>query len=151
MDPSSLIERLAAHRTLAAVPRDELAWLVDVGHERTLEPGDILTPSTGPVRGLYIVLDGHLSIRVDRGTGPRIVMEWRGGDVTGMLPYSRIKAPPGNVVAEQRTGLVMVDAADLPRMIRECQELTAVLVHVMVDRARVFRSSELLDEKMSSL
>src|SRR4029453_7365560 len=55
------------------------------------------------------------------------------------------------VVAEQRTGLVMVDAADLPRMIRECQELTAVLVHVMVDRARVFKSSELLDEKMISL
>src|SRR4029453_4913932 len=55
------------------------------------------------------------------------------------------------VVAEQRTGLVMVDAADLPRMIRECQGLTAVLVHVMVDRARVFKSSELLDEKMSSL
>ena len=151
MAPSSLIERLAAHRTIGAVRRDELAWLVDVGHERTLEPGEILTPSTGPVRGLYIVLDGHLSIRVDRGTGARIVMEWRGGDVTGLLPYSRIKAPPGNVVAEERTGLVMVDAADLPRMIRECQELTAVLVHVMVDRARVFKSSELLDEKMSSL
>ena len=32
-------------------------------------------------------------------------------------------------------------------MIRECHELTAVLVHVMLDRARVFKSSELLDEK----
>ena len=36
-------------------------------------------------------------------------------------------------------------------MIRECHELTAVLVHVMLDRARVFKSSELLDEKMASL
>src|SRR4029434_4347246 len=101
MDPSSLIERLAAHRTLAAVPRDELAWLVDVGHERTLEPGEILTLSTGPVRGLYIVLDGHLSIRVDRGAGPRIVMEWRGGDVTGMLPYSRIQGTARHVPGRQ--------------------------------------------------
>ena len=36
-------------------------------------------------------------------------------------------------------------------MIHECDELTAVLVHVMVDRARVFKSSELLDEKRASL
>jgi signal transduction histidine kinase len=149
--PVPLIERLAAHRTLSAVPRDQLAWLVTVGVERTIEPGEILTPAAGPVRGLYVVLDGHLLIRVDRGAGPRIVMEWHGGDVTGLLPYSRIKGPPGNVVAEQRTDLVMVEAADLPRMIHECHELTAVLVHVMVDRARVFKSSELLDEKMASL
>jgi signal transduction histidine kinase len=146
-----LIDRLAAHRTLSAVPRDQLAWLASVGVERTLEPGEILTPSTGPVRGLYVVLDGHLSIRVDRGAGPRIVMEWRGGDVTGVLPYSRIKAPPGSVVAEERTRILSVDAALLPRMIGECHELTAVLVHVMLDRARVFKSSELLDEKMASL
>jgi signal transduction histidine kinase len=147
----SLIERLTAHRTLSGVPRDQLEWLARVGHERTIEAGEILTPSTGPVKGLYVVLDGHLLIRVDRGAGPRIVMEWHGGDVTGLLPYSRIKAPPGNVVAEERTAILMVDAAELPRMIRECQELTAVLVHVMVDRARVFKSSELLDEKMVSL
>jgi signal transduction histidine kinase len=151
MESASLIDRLAAHRTLAAVPREELAWIATVGVERTLAPGDILTPSSGPVKGLYIVLDGHLVIRVDRGAGPRIVMEWHGGDVTGMLPYSRVKAPPGNVVAEQPTSLMAVDVAELPRMIRECPELTAVLVHVMLDRARVFRSSELLDEKMASL
>jgi signal transduction histidine kinase len=68
-----------------------------------------------------------------------------------MLPYSRIKGPPGDVVAEERTTIVAVATEDLPRMIRECHELTAVLVHVMVDRARVFKTSELIDEKMSSL
>jgi signal transduction histidine kinase len=147
----SLIERLASHRTIGAVPRAQLEWLAAIGHEVTIEPGEILTPSTGPVKGLYVVLDGHLLIRVDRGAGPRIVMEWRGGDVTGLLPYSRIKGPPGDVVAEERTTIFMVDASDLQRLTRECYELTAVLVHVMVDRARVFKSSELLDEKMISL
>ena len=147
----SLIERLASHRTIGTVPRAQLEWLAGIGHEFTIEPGEILTPSTGPVKGLYVVLDGHLLIRVDRGAGPRIVMEWRGGDVTGLLPYSRIKGPPGDVVAEERSTIFTVDAADLPRLTRECHELTAVLVHVMVDRARVFKSSELLDEKMISL
>lgn len=151
MDSAALIERLAAHRTIGGVPRNELEWLAAVGSELTVEEGVVLTPRTGPVRGFYVVLDGHLSIRVDSGAGPRIVMEWRGGDVTGTLPYSRIKAPPGDVIAEQSTHLFMIDAGELPRMIRECPQLTAVLVHVMLDRARVFKSSELLDEKMISL
>ena len=151
MDPATLLSRLESHRTLTGVPKDQLAWLARVGHEVIIEPGMVLTPSTGPVRGLYVVLDGHLSIRVDRGGGPRIVMEWHAGDVTGMLPYSRIKGPPGDVVAEERTTIVAVATEDLPRMIQECHELTAVLVHVMVDRARVFKTSELIDEKMSSL
>ena len=146
-----LIERLKAHRTLSAAPAEQLEWLATVGVLRTLEPGDILTPSTGPVKGLYVVLDGHLLIRVDRGAGPRIVMEWHGGDVTGVLPYSRIKAPPGNVVAEERTDILAVAPELLPRMIHECHELTAMLVHVMLDRARVFKSSELIDEKIASL
>ena len=146
-----LLERLIAHRTLGAVPREQLEWLAASGEERTLEPGDILTASTGPVKGLFVILDGHLLIRVDRGAGPRIVMEWHGGDVTGILPYSRIKAPPGSVVAEERTDILAVDPEHLPWMIRECHELTAVLVHVMLDRARVFKSSELLDEKVASL
>jgi signal transduction histidine kinase len=149
--PKLLIERLVAHRTVGTVPREQLGWLATTGHLHTLDPGEILTPSTGPVKGLYVVLDGHLSIRVDRGAGPRIVMEWHGGDVTGMLPYSRIKAPPGNVVAEERTDVLAVAAERLPDMIRECHELTAVFVHVMLDRARVFKSSELLDEKVASL
>ena len=78
-------------------------------------------------------------------------MEWHGGDVTGILPYSRVKTPPGSVVAEERTTVLAVDPGHLRHMTRECPELTAVLVHVMLDRARVFKSSELLDEKMASL
>ena len=145
------IERLLAHRTLGGVPRVQLEWLASIGEERTLMPGDVLTPQSGPVSRLFVVFDGHLTIRVDSGAGPRIVMEWRGGDVTGVLPYSRIKRPPGFVVADEPTDILDVDAAHLPQMIRECHELTAVLVHVMLDRARVFNASALLDEKMASL
>src|SRR5262245_32937346 len=148
---ASLLERLSTHRGLSGVPRSELEWVVAHSRMRNLNAGDILTPSTGPVAGLYIVLNGYLSIHVDRGAGRRKVTEWRGGDITGLLPYSRLKAPPGNVVAEELTEIVMVDAAELPRMTRECYQLTEVLVHVMLDRVRIFRGSELLDEKMLSL
>src|SRR6266702_2092218 len=78
-------------------------------------------------------------------------MEWRGGDIIGMMPYSRLIAPPGDVVAEEPTEVVTVPSGDLPQMICDCHELTAILVHLMVDRARHFTSSYLHDEKMVSL
>jgi signal transduction histidine kinase len=55
------------------------------------------------------------------------------------------------VVAEEPTEVVTVHRNDMPEMIRECNELTATLVHVMVDRARHFTSSYLHDEKLVSL
>jgi signal transduction histidine kinase len=146
-----LIDRLAEHRTLAQVPRPQLEWLARHGELRTLNAGEILTPHTGPVAGLYVVLSGLLSISVQRPTGPRRVMEWHPGDVTGALPYSRIKAPPGDVIADHPTEVVLIDRSLLLSMISECHELTEVLVHVMLDRARVFKAADLNDEKMMSL
>ena len=146
-----LIERLAAHRTLAATPRQQLAWVASHGRLLHFAPGETVLPKTGPVEGLYVVLSGHLSIRIDRGAGPRRAMEWRAGDVTGLLPYSRLVAPPGNVVAEEPTEAVLVGREHFSDMIRECYELTSILVRVMIDRARHFTSSDLHDEKMLSL
>ena len=148
---NDLLSRLAKHRAIGNAPTQELAWLVRRGTLVSLAPGDVLTPKTGPVRGLFIVLDGHLSISIDRGTGPQRVMEWRSGDVTGMLPYSRIIAPPGDVIAEEATELLEIDRKDLDSLVRECEGLTAIFVHIMVDRARVFTTSDLHNEKMSSL
>ena len=47
------------------------------------------------------MLTGHIAIFVDRGAGRHKVMEWRAGDVTGMLPYSRMVSPPGDTVAQE--------------------------------------------------
>ena len=151
MSTSSLVERLAAHRTLAPVPRHEIDWVAGHGVLHHLDSGGVLTAKQGPVEGLHIVLGGHLSIQVDHGAGRRKVMEWRGGDVTGLMPYSRLVAPPGDVVAEEPSEVVTVHRADMPEMIRECHELTTILVHVMLDRARHFTSSYLHDEKLVSL
>jgi signal transduction histidine kinase len=133
------------------VPAREITWIATHGIFHSLESGAILTPKQGPVAGLHIVLSGHLTIHVDQGSGRRKIMEWRAGDVTGLMPYSRLVAPPGDVIAEEPSELITVDRADFAEMIRECAELTAILVHVMVDRARHFTSSYLHDEKLVSL
>jgi signal transduction histidine kinase len=146
-----VLDRLTRHRILAAIPSEQIAWVARHGRLRQLKPGEVLTAKDARVEGLHIVLDGHLSIYVDRGAGRRKVMEWRGGDVTGLMPYSRLVSPPGDVAAEEPSDVVTVSRDDMPQMIHECAELTAALVHVMLDRARHFTSSFLHDEKLVSL
>jgi len=148
---SDLIERLSQHRALSGAPPNELAWVAARSERMQLAPGGVLTPKSERVRGLFVVLSGLLSIYVDRGGGPLKVMEWRAGDITGVLPYSRIVAPPGDVTAEEPTEILKIDRADLPALIRECPGVTAICVHLMLDRARQFTSVDLQNEKMSSL
>ena len=146
-----ILDRLAAHRLLAGAPPDQLAWLAARGHLVKLETGGLLATKGSAVMGLYIILSGHLSIHIDRGAGPHKAMEWRGGDVSGVLPYSRLAGSPGDVKAEEPTEIFVIPRKEIPALIRECYELTAIFVHVMLDRTRVFTSSDLHEEKMSSL
>jgi len=145
------LDRLTSHRILATIPHEQVVWVAEHSKLRHLDTGEVLTAKDGKVEGLHIVLSGHFSIYVDRGAGRRKIMEWRGGDVTGLMPYSRLVSPPGDVVTEEPSDVVTVDRADMPQMIHDCTELTAALVHVMLDRARHFTSSFLHDEKLVSL
>jgi signal transduction histidine kinase len=148
---TDLLVRLTEHKTLGAAPPEELAWLAAHGSLRDLNEGDVVSAKGVPVEGLIIVLSGCVAILVDRGAGRHKVMEWCGGDVTGLLPYSRLVGPPGDSIAQQPSTILMIPRELFPVMIQECQAVTASLVHKMVDRARVFTSSDLHDEKMVSL
>jgi signal transduction histidine kinase len=146
-----LVDRLASHRTVGGAPRAQLEWLAAHGELRTIAVGETTAVENEAITGLWVFLSGHVSIRVDRGAGPRKVMEWTGGDVSGLLPYSRLTRPPGTARAEEETEILFVSKDHFPEMIRECHELTAIFVHVMLDRARVFNTSDWQDEKMVSL
>ena len=151
MTERDLVARLAAHKTLGGAPREELAWLAARGTLRHLAEGDVVSAKGVPVEGLVVVLSGQVAIWVDRGAGRHKAMEWHGGDVTGVLPYSRLTTPPGDSVAQQPTEVLVVPRADLADMIRDCHQITSILVHTMLDRSRVFTSNDLHDEKMVSL
>jgi signal transduction histidine kinase len=111
----------------------------------------VLSVKGGQVEGLYIILSGRLALFVDRGAGPNKVIEWREGDVAGILPYSRLMSPPGNSRALEPLEILAIHRDHLRAMTRECFEVTSILVHTMIDRARLFTSSDLQNEKMISL
>ena len=146
-----LVDRLAEHKTLKGAPRRELEWLAAHGSLRGLNTGDVLGSKGVRVEAFHIVLSGRLALFADRGAGPIKVIEWRAGDVTGMLPYSRLVTPPGDSSALEPSEIFSIPREDLVEMTRECFEVTSVLVHSMLDRARLFTSSDLQNEKMISL
>jgi signal transduction histidine kinase len=151
MSGTDLLDRLAGHKTLGGAPREELAWLAAHGTLRQLLEGEVLSSKGEPVAALFIVLSGRIAIYLDRGAGRHKAMEWRAGDVTGMLPYSRLISPPADSVAQEASEILAVPRDDLAAMISECHTITSILVHTMVDRSRYFTSSGLQDEKMVSL
>jgi signal transduction histidine kinase len=148
---TDLVDRLAAHKTLATAPRSEIEWLAARGSLRHLDEGQVLSTKGVPVTALFVVLAGHAALFVERGAGRHKALEWRAGDVTGQLPYSRLVAPPGDVVAQEPTEIFEVPREHLAEMIRDCHEITSLFVHRMLDRSRAFTSSSLHDEKMASL
>ena len=143
--------RLAAHRSLGSAAAAEHAWLIAHGASHTYAVGDIVTPKGQQAQTLMVVFTGHLVIRADRGAGSHKIFEWRPGDVGGTMPYSRRAVPPADVIAEEAADVLLIAKEWLPEMIRECPTVTATLVHVMLDRARQFTSSDLRDEKLISL
>ncbi|HUG38215.1 MAG TPA: hypothetical protein VML54_14755, partial [Candidatus Limnocylindrales bacterium] len=147
-----LIERLRSHRMLGDLPAREIEWLVRHGTARHFRAGEVLTsPELGPVEVMTILFSGQLVFYRDRQGSRRKVIVWRGGDITGLLPYSRLSRPPGEGVFEEDSEVVQVHGRDFPEMIRECQKLTATLVQLMLDRARLFTQTDLHAEKMVSL
>jgi len=148
---SSLVDRLARHKTLGGVPRNELEWLAAHGRLKSYDVGEVFVPPGESVVEMVIMLEGQATIYIDRGSGRRKFMEWRGGDVTGLLPYSRMGRAPGASMIEEPSVGVVIHKDFFPELIRECPHVTEILVHVMLDRARQFTSTDWQDEKMMSL
>jgi signal transduction histidine kinase len=146
-----LLARLAEHRTVGDAPRAELEWLLAHGAYERVEPGTLVARKGQPVEALYLVLKGYVAHFMDQGGTTRKVMEWRDGDATGQLPYSRMTAAPGNSIVQESSELVRVPREHLQALPVECPHVTAALVHAMVDRARAFKVSDLQVEKMASL
>lgn len=148
---TDLLARLTAHRTVGSAPRAELEWLAAHGTVERYAPGQLISRKGEPVEALFIILKGRVSHVIDHGGSLRKVIDWRAGEVTGQLPYSRLANAPGNSVIDEPAEILRISRAHVPAMPAACPEVTAALVHVMVDRARAFKSSDLQVEKMASL
>ena len=148
---TDLMERLASHQTLKGLPQHELEWLVAHGELRRFDGGEVIVRKGDAVGDMFVMLTGRIGVYVDRGTGRRHTLQSVAGEVSGNLPYSRITTAIGEVFSEEPSDVFAVSRDHFPAMIQHCPELTATLVHVMIDRSRTFASTDWQDEKMVAL
>lgn len=103
------------------------------------------------IEHLWIVLSGTVVVTRDTGSGPRPVMEWGPGDVTGRLPYSRMPAASVDIPVDAPVELLGVHERHFLELVTRCPRFTEWTVHTMIDRARAFKTTEVQAEKMISL
>ena len=85
----SLIDDLRKIEVFADLPQEHLAWLAEKFEEMRFQPGEIMAREGDPLDHLTVILEGE--IRIQRGSGPDApIFTAYAGQVTGLLPYSRL-------------------------------------------------------------
>ena len=151
--PSSdaLVERMGAFDALRGCPRAELEWLATHGEYRRVESGGVVLAAAEESQEMIVQFSGRIVVHFGRGTGRRHVAESRGGSLTGLLPFSRLKRPPSDVIAEEAAEFLAFHRRLFPAMLAACPVLVETLVHNMLDRTRRFTAADWQDEKALSL
>lgn len=150
-ETSTLLDELRSLNVLSTVPEDQLNWLIEKSEILTHQVGDYLFKKGDPANSMYILLEGSYRIQFDRNGQLQEVGEFMAGDITGLLPYSRMTQTSGYATANQKARLLAFHKEHFQEMIRTHYELTQALVHVMTNRVRTFTSMQGQNEKLMSL
>jgi signal transduction histidine kinase len=142
---------LAALAVFSDLSPGQIDWLADHGEVMELAAGDWLFKEGDPATDLFVVLDGTLELIVGIGGQQVPSFTQHRGDVTGLLPYSRMRIYGGGGRAGDRLRVLRVPASAFPAMLQAIPELGQRLVSVMADRVREFTRQQQQREKMMAL
>jgi signal transduction histidine kinase len=136
---------------LADLTDDELRWLADHAEEMTLQPGEVLIREGDPANWMIVYLEGETDGRRETLGPDAPVYTARAGQITGMLPFSRLTNFPitARAVAPTRIARIAKDA--FPEMLHRIPALGPKLVGILSDRVREVTKQDLSREKLASL
>ncbi len=86
-----LVAKLRDISVFADLPQQELLWFVSVSEERRSAPGEIIMREGDPPVYMLVMLEGEMRARAEHGSADGPVFTITSGDVTGLLPFSRLK------------------------------------------------------------
>jgi signal transduction histidine kinase len=134
----------------AGLPDDQLAWFLSQAQELRIKAGDSYVRQGDPANAMFVVLDGQLEARGEFA-GEAFVFSTKPGDVTGLLPFSRMKQfmVTGRAVTDSR--ILRFPAALFPDLVQKMPELTQRLVGLMSDRIRETTRIEQQRDRLASL
>jgi len=141
---------LSRFPAFADLPDDQLAWFLSQSQEVNLMPGEVYARQGDPPDAMFVLLEGEFEWRGDFG-GETVVIAGKVGDVTGALPFSRLKqfTVTGRALTQGR--ILRFPASLFPDLVQKMPELAKRLVGVMADRIRELTRLEQQRDRLAGL
>ncbi len=144
----------AALRKIAVfsdLSEDQLQWFASSGEELRLVPGDMLIQEGDPADALFVILEGEIRGRRENAGADAASFLGRAGEVTGLLPFSRMTRFSLTARATAPSWILRLHKDYFPEMLQRIPALLQRLVGVMADRIREFSRAEQQRDKLSAL
>jgi signal transduction histidine kinase len=132
------------------LPDEQLTWFLSQSKELRLKAGDIYSRQGDTADAMFVILDGHLQGRGEIN-GETLIFELEPGDVTGLLPFSRMKQFRVNGRAETDSFALRFPATLFPDLVQRMPVLTQRLVGLMSDRIRETTRFEQQQDRLAAL
>lgn len=144
------VELLRRVDVFSDLPQDQIDWFLSQSQDMSLKPGDLYSKQGDPASEMVVLLEGDFQMRGGRDGDP-IVFDLKGGEITGMLPFSRMKIYTftGRALTEGR--LLRFPAKQFPALVQKMPELTTRLVGLMSDRIRESTRFEQQRDRLAAL
>jgi signal transduction histidine kinase len=145
------VEELRRIAIFSDLPDDGLAWLAGQMTLATLDPGEVFLREGSPADRLFVILEGELrATRESDGNDTRVFVA-KAGQVTGLLPFSRLTHFPLTSRAMGRARVASLNKDRFPEMLQRMPVLAQRLVGILSDRIRETTRNEQQQEKMAAL
>jgi len=149
--PAEEIAAAIDHVTpLQGLPLEDRLWLARHGEEVVAQPGDILFEEGTPADRMILILKGELHVRRHSG-GPMELFIGRAGQMTGYLPFSRMKASGGQGFAVSPVWALLIHKSLFPEMLQAIPSMAQRVVSTLLDRVREVTRIEQQAEKLNAL
>lgn len=146
-----LTRHLAAVPVFSDLPIEDLGWLASRMEVKHYAPGDVVIEQDSPADRMMVILEGEVASRREQGVGDARTYSAQAGQVTGMLPYSRLTHIPLTVRAMTSCTLAFLHVSHFPEMLQRLPGLASKLVGVLADRVRETTRSSQQREKLMAL
>jgi signal transduction histidine kinase len=134
----------------AGLPDDQIAWFIGQSEELLFKAGDYYSRQGDPANAMFVILGGEVEIRGEL-SGEAILFGLSKGDVTGVLPFSRMKQFSVNGRAVTDARILRFPAAKFPDLVQKMPELAQRLVGLMSDRIREATRIEQQRDRLAGL
>ena len=147
----TLAEELRTITIFSDLPSDGLEWLASKMEIRELHDGEIMAREGDPADYMTVVLAGGIRGARENGSQGGRVYTAFAGQVTGMLPYSRLTTFPLTTRAMGQTRIATLHKGLFPELMQQLPQMQQRLVNVMSDRIREITAQDQQRDKLTAL